>query len=140
MAYATVNDLEERMSLVRLNGLVPEPAAQRASILASVITRASDRMDGYLSARFATPVPASGYMQELCMSICEFDLYRRGSGPSVPEKVRQAYEDAIKDLKELADGKRDIGGATPATPDGDATGVNMLADTAVLDSASLAGW
>jgi phage gp36-like protein len=138
MAYCSAQDLHDRMTAARLDAMLPE--ATQAALLTAIITRASDRIDGYLSARFTVPVPASGYMQDIALALCEYEVYRRSSAPAIPEKIRQAYEDAIKDLKELADGKRGIGGATPATADANPTGITITSDDTVLTTAGMANW
>jgi phage gp36-like protein len=142
MAYITSTDLTTRVGATLLASLVNDAGAQ-AAIVSTICTQASDRVDGYLGGRYATPVAASlGYVGMLAMAVAEWMLYARGSGPSVPEKIRQAYEDALRDLRDIAAGRVDLAGAAPVGGSG-AGGVPYAdSDDAVLSSDSMAeaGW
>ena len=119
MSYITADDLDARLGVALVDRLVDNDD-RRATILADVIARAESRVDGYLAGRYATPVPASGLIEEAALSVAEHELYRRADGP-VPEKVRKAYEDALKDLRDIASGKIALGSAAePEPPDTDA--------------------
>ncbi len=109
--YITTANLEDRIVTARLAGFVPETGADRTRILGDIITRAEARIDGYLGVRYQTPVSASGFVQDMALSIAEYEVYRRGNSPAVPEKIRKTYEDVLKDLRDIADGRRGIGGA-----------------------------
>lgn len=143
MSYITAEDIEARLGVALVDRLV-DNTNQRASILADVIARAESRVDGYLSGRYATPVPTSGLIEEAALSVAEHELYRRADGP-VPEKVRKAYEDALKDLRDIASGKIALGSATaPSDPDADEDAgiqIDSVGDT-LFDPASMkdAGW
>jgi phage gp36-like protein len=140
VAYLTISNLEDRIVTARLNKFIPETSTDRTRILGDIITRAEARIDGYLGVRYQVPVAASGFVQDMALSIAEYEIYRRGNAPEVPEKIRQTYEDVLKDLRDIADGKRGIGGAVAlaekATGGGD--GIAVTSDDAQFASDSLA--
>lgn len=142
MAYITIAEIEEAVTTTRLNGFFPETGATRTAAIDAVIARASDTVDGYLSPRYTVPVPASGYVKELCLAVAMWQIHsRRGSGSEVAKKVREAYDDALKDLRDIAAGKRALGGATAPSLSADAgAGIEVSGDTTMLDSDSLAGY
>jgi len=137
-SYITEAMLEGRTSGPKLlASLLQQPAgsaAYSAAVLV-VIDRAEDRIDGYLSPRYTVPVPTSGYIEEMALAVAEWELYRRGSG-NVPEKVRQAYEDALKDLRDISTGKMDLGSATAATTAG-TVGLETAGAVGLFDADSM---
>lgn len=139
--YLTVPALELRVGPDMLARLVDDPAMQD-TVIDGIIDRAADRIDGYLSGRYTTPVPTSGLIEECALAIAEWELYRRGAG-NVPEKIRKAYEDALRDLRDIAQGKMNLGGATEPTSSTSTGGllISSLSDP-MFDGTSMAevGW
>lgn len=141
--YITTEMLEARVGEELLGQFLAQPAdsAEYDTAVADVIARAESRIDGYIGARYSTPVEATGFVEELALAVAEYEVYRRGAGGKVPEKIRQAYEDALADLRAIADGKRAIGGATPlTTTDSVGIGIVVSAETAMFDATSLEGF
>jgi phage gp36-like protein len=142
MAYITSTDLTYRVGSTRLANLVND-AVNQATILADVITRSEARVDAYLGERHETPVPASGFVQELTLCIAEYELYRRGSGDDIPDRIRKAYDDAVVDLKAIAAGDLGIGGSTaPTDLEPDTGGIAIDGNEARFDEDAMedTGW
>lgn len=141
--YIATADVEARVGQALLAQFVREAAGSSnyEARVAELIARAESRVDAYLGARYTTPVEATGFVEEMALAIAEYEVYRRGSGGAVPEKIREAYEDALADLRAVADGKREIGGATPlATTDAAGIGLVVDAEDAMFDSESMQGF
>jgi phage gp36-like protein len=83
--------------------------------IANIIERAEGVVDGYLAVVYSTPVPANPMVEELAMVVAERELYKRSSFPSIPEKIKDSYEDALELLKDIATGKMAIPVAGTAT-------------------------
>lgn len=109
--YATIADLEDRITQARLAGFVPETGSTRTALLNAILSRASALIDGYIGAVYATPAPASGLLQGWALTACVYELHLTRGGPSIPDKIQASYDSLLSDLRAVADGKRSIGGA-----------------------------
>ena len=119
--YVTYSELADRVTTSVLEKLTKFSGTTLESYCNSdIIPRAEGRIDAYANVRFSTPLPPNDMCQEWALTIAEYELYRRTPGGSVPEKIRQAYEDCLKELQRLADGKLSISGTT-ATPTSNST-------------------
>lgn len=114
MPYATQADLVSRFGaeeLVQLTDRLNGNAIDSA-IVSVALADADAILDGYLGGRYATPVtPTPPLLLRLAADVARFLLHK--DRPS--ESVRQAYEDALKMLGDLADGTAVLAGALPAT-------------------------
>lgn len=141
--YIAATDIETRLGQTLTAQLLRESSggADYGVRLAKVIKTAEEMVDdGYLGMRYAVPVPSSGYVRRLVLAVALYDLYSMGQGGSVPDKARQAYEDALVDLQAVADGKREIGGATRPAAAGLTVGIAVESEPALFDRASLEGF
>lgn len=143
MPYATQADLVQRFGYEELIQLTDRALAgqiDRATVTAA-LADADAAIEGYLAARYAVPVtPVPDLLRRLSCDMARFFLH----GKSADEAVRQAYDDARRDLKDLADGRAVLVGAAAAAPGAvpaAATGtVRMTAGTPGLDRASLSDY
>jgi phage gp36-like protein len=120
MPYCTISDLEARITQARLAAFVPETGATRTALLEAIIARGDALIDGYIGAVYATPAPSSGLLQGWSLTACVYEIYLT-RGQELPDKIKDAQEALMDDLRAVADGKRKIGGASaPST--GGATG------------------
>lgn len=122
MPYATLQDLidgygaDRILMLAQVAGPVengqPTVARDEAKITRA-ISGASAVIDGYLSIRYALPLPGTpDVLRDACVSIA---VYRLASEPgSLAEDMRTRYEDAIAFLKDVAKGVAGIGVPTIA--------------------------
>jgi phage gp36-like protein len=113
MPYATQADLIQRFGdeeLIQLTDRAQIGQVDRATVTAA-LGDADAAIEGYLAGRYAVPVsPIPALLRRMACDIARFFLY----GNAAPEPVRQAYEDALRVLKDLADGRAVLVGAVPA--------------------------
>lgn len=116
MAYATLADLEARFGRAELAERTDRAGGDviDAALVARALEDASAQIDLYIAGRYAVPVaPAPPQLVQLCADIARYRLWQ----PAPSEGVRQGYEDAIRTLRDLAEGRAVLAGATPpATP------------------------
>ncbi|NKB37860.1 MAG: DUF1320 domain-containing protein [Gammaproteobacteria bacterium] len=63
-------------------------------------------IDGHVGARYSLPIsPVSKNLVRIACQLARYSLYDKHR----PENIRQEYDDAIRDLKLIAQGKIDIG-------------------------------
>jgi len=110
MPYASEQDIIDIYGAPRLDMLADIDAngTRDAAKIERALNTASDVIDGYISNRYALPLPrASGVLRDCCVSIA---VYRMASDPTLMgEDVRQRYEDAIAFLKDVAKGVAGLG-------------------------------
>jgi phage gp36-like protein len=139
MAYATIADLENRITQARLATFVPEVGATRTELLTAMLARADALIDGYIGAVYATPAPASGLLQGWTLIACVYEIYLTRGGPEIPEKIKDSFEALMTDLRAVADGKRQIGGATPPNAGG-AAGARVVVGSDDATLGALSAW
>lgn len=110
MAYTTLADLRTRYGaeidqlMDRDNTGIPDE-----TIGDEAIAGADALIDTHLAARYPVPVsPTPKLLTLLCGDIARYLLW----DDSVPEIVRQRYEDAIETLQAISRGKADLVGAS----------------------------
>ncbi len=136
--YITSAILEERVTSTRLSSLCIVTGASKAALIESIIARAEAVVDGYASTRNATPLPDSDLVREWTLCVAEYELYKRGPGESVPEKIRESYKDAISQLKSLAAGEIEVPSSTPANSSGASFAISSRDE--LFDSSSMGGF
>jgi phage gp36-like protein len=119
MSYATQADLEARYGLAELVQLSNREGG--TSVVTEVVARAladaDAEIDGYLAARYALPLTTvSAAIVRLACDIARYRLYEHDAPPAVAKR----YEDAVRFLRGVADGKVALG--MPATEPGSISG------------------
>lgn len=115
--YCDLAELRTRFGLDEVNQLLdPDGTGVDEAIAQAEIQTASAVIDSYLSGRYPLPlnvVPA--ILAGVCADLTRYALYRN----TVPELVKERYQSAIKWLRDVADGKANLGLSlsleTPAT-------------------------
>lgn len=115
--YCDLAELRTRFGLDEVNQLLdPDGTGVDEAIAHAEIQTASAVIDSYLSGRYPLPlsvVPA--ILSGVCADLTRYALYRN----TVPELVKERYQSAIKWLRDVADGKANLGLSlaleTPAT-------------------------
>lgn len=140
MPYAAQADLTQRFGVNELVQLTDRDLVDQVNTatVAAALADADAAIEGYLAARYAVPVsPVPGLLRRLACDVARFFLH----GNAAPESVRQAYEDALRVLKDLADGRAVLVGAAPAAsgavPAASAGTVRLDAPIRGLDRAQL---
>jgi phage gp36-like protein len=112
VAYAGTQDLVDRFGSEELAARTDRDGGGRPDpeVVARALEDASAEIDLYLAARYAVPVaPSPPQLAQLCCDIARYRLWQ----PAPPEGVRLAYQDAVRALRDLADGRAVLAGAQP---------------------------
>lgn len=112
--YLTREDIQAAMShseLVQLSnddGYGTEPDW---AVIDRAIGYACELADGYLAGRYPLPlVPTPGILRCLCTDIARFWLHqRRINAADFPQPLQAAYQNAVKVLESIRDGKIHLG-------------------------------
>lgn len=140
MSYATIADLLKRAGERELLQIADDnrDGEPDAAIVAAALEDARHLIDGYIAAKYATPLKAvPPLVRGWAVSIARYVLHRNGA----PEHVEQDYRDAVSALKDVARGLI----ALPVAEDGEApapvTGTSMASHPAqVFTPSKLRGW
>ena len=101
--YATLDDMLVRFGereLIELSD-PEEQATLNEATVATALRDASDLIDGYVAGRYRVPlVPVPAPVRRWCVDIARFYLDTLRTN----EAVRQAYDDALAGLKDVARG------------------------------------
>ena len=111
--YLTDAILERRITSARLTALCAGAGNAAATLTAEVIARAEALIDSYAAGRYRTPLPSCDLVREWALCLAEYELYKRGPGGNVPEKIRESYKECINFLNDLAKGKFRLAGDPP---------------------------
>lgn len=117
MPYVTQQQLIDRFGEGELIQLTDRAnaGAINAQVLAQAITDAGAEIDGYIASRYPVPSnPAPAILTLYCGDIVRYRLY----DDAATEEVRRRYEDAVKFMRLVADGKVRLGADAPATVGG----------------------
>jgi phage gp36-like protein len=113
MPYATQADLVARFGTEELVQLTDRTGADtvEAGVVDAALADAAAKIHGYLAARYALPVsPAPDLLRSMQADVARYLLH----GDRATELVRKNYEDALKLLRDLSEGKAVLAGASPA--------------------------
>jgi phage gp36-like protein len=100
--YISLDDVRERIGSARLNGLCGQ--ASQEELLPEAVARAEALVDSYAAARYALPLQSSPLLSEWALRVVEYELYKRTPGDAVPQKIKDSYEDVLKQLAALSSG------------------------------------
>lgn len=144
MTYATQQDLIERFGETELIQLTdraePPSGAIDAAVIARALADADDQINAYLAARYTVPMsPAPKLLTRLAADLARYALYE----DRVTEIVRQRFDAAIAQLKDIAAGKASLGvdaaGDEPASSGGPEAEANDRVFTRGRPSTGAAG-
>ncbi|WP_066569588.1 gp436 family protein [Snodgrassella sp. CFCC 13594] len=114
--YITRDDVAESMSLLELAQLSNDDPAMANSepdwqVVDRAIAYACELADGYLQGRYPLPLTDSTSMLRLwCTDIARHWLHRRRINTAdFPKPLEMAYQDALKQLTLVRDGKLHLG-------------------------------
>jgi phage gp36-like protein len=104
-AYIDSQDFIDRCGTREVNELAKASGVDKARIIASMIARAESMVNAYVGKSYQLPLPASALIQDWCLAISEYELWKRGMAPDVPPKYKQSYQDALLQMIDMRDGK-----------------------------------
>lgn len=134
MPYATQTDLEDAYGADEMLQLADRDrdGVADAGFIDAALNRADSLIDGYLAGRYALPVaPVPPVLTATACDLARYWLY----DDAAPDRVRQAFEDAIAWLKDVAAGKVLLqlpaaeAGISAGSPDWDAPARMFTFDT-----------
>jgi phage gp36-like protein len=109
--YTTVDMLKERVGSTLFTSLAgADPGGSSLALM--ILGRAEGKVDGYLAGRYKVPVDPNGLVEDISLTLAEWELYRRSDWGSIPEKLDEARKEAMEMLREMADGKLSLPDAT----------------------------
>ncbi|OBX04249.1 hypothetical protein QV08_12430 [Gallibacterium salpingitidis] len=82
-------------------------------VITTAIQVASERIDAALRSRYQLPLTETPtVISQHCLSLARYWLYARRPEMKMPETVKEMYQQAIKELEQIATGKLHLGVAT----------------------------
>jgi phage gp36-like protein len=110
MTYADVQDMVDKFGISEMISLsnIDNPAAVAVNdpIVLENLTDSSAEIDGYVSARYALPLPSvPGVLKSACLDMTRYRLDKNFQR----EDVRKRYEDWIRFLKDVSAGRASLG-------------------------------
>lgn len=126
-AYATQQQMTDRFGSGLLLALTDRASVATgvvdSAVVAKALTDASEVIDGYLAAKYVLPLASiPGIVADLCQSIAIYKLHIT----QPDEKIVRDYQDALKALRDISDGRLrvPVAGLDPASSD--ASGVQIV--------------
>lgn len=140
MSYATLSDLQKRLGDSRFAMIF---GTTDTSVAEADLASASAVVDGYLAARYATPVTAGTALALLTVwtvdLACEL-AYLHAGGAEMPDKIKKQADTARQCLRDVSSGKMLLSAdaaESAATPGGSAV---VVGDDPVFTRDQMAGY
>lgn len=116
MAYCVQTDIVNQLDTTTLIQLTDDAGA--GAVDATVVTRAiadaDATIDAYCQGRYTVPLsPVPVKIRQVSVDIAIYNLFSRRDD-TAPETRKDRHKEAIRFLERVADGKIDLGAATPA--------------------------
>lgn len=140
MSYATLTDLTERFGdteLVQLTNRTIGGTTIVTAVVDRALADAGAEIDGYLVGRYRLPLPV--VPRTLVGFACDIARYRLYDDRAT-EQVTKRYDDAVKFLRLVADGRISLGPASDQSSAPSAGGAQISAAARVFDDDSLADY
>ena len=110
--YATITQLEDRLTARMLGTRVPESGADRERVLTAYIEGAGAIIDAALSAKYVTPASPTPLLTLICLNLAIWQIEAdRGSAltsEKLPPAVQIPYEQATAWLAKLSSGEMQL--------------------------------
>lgn len=138
--YLDYSTLEQRMTAEKLNALCNVADAELTGLVTAVIERAEALVDSFAAVRYQVPLVRNELLAEWTLRIAEYELYKRGPGSTVPEKIRESYRECLERLGDLSSGKLQFSAeaAQPASVRGQS--IDVPARETLFDSGAMSGF
>ncbi|MGQ0287123.1 gp436 family protein [Pasteurellaceae bacterium 22721_9_1] len=112
--YISVQDLNEVLSersLIELSNDSSRATDVNQQVLEKACLHATEIVDGYLRSRYITPLSqVPTIVRNICLQLARYWLYsRRPEGKGFPDNVKETYNQALKDLERIQNGKLHLG-------------------------------
>ena len=137
--YCSLNDLKKRISEQEITRLVADggtvvdfenPADSGLLIVEAAIASAGTEIDFACSGRYPVPLsPVPARIVDICVDISIYNLFKRRFR-DIPELIVKQYDDAKKELNEIAKGNRVL---NVTIPEGDSPSMGMVVNKTSAD-------
>jgi phage gp36-like protein len=118
MAYSTSSDIEKQLDGTTLVELTDDSGdgSLDDAVISQAISDADEEIDGHLGGRMTVPLsPVPGILKKYSVDIAIYNLFARRHD-SIPEIRKERYENAVKFLGKVAEGKISLGQSDPTEP------------------------
>ncbi len=115
MNYCTLEDIRGHISEARLVEITDDThpnatGSVQATVVEKAIKESSDIIDAYIGKRFKLPLPGiPSVLRTICVDLSIYNLYERVTEMDISEGMKLRYNNAIKMLERIAEGKMSIG-------------------------------
>lgn len=136
MPYATHDDLVNRHGFENVTVTFDRDDTGMIDQLAesSALADASSEIDGYLAGVYNLPLLATPAL--LSLLCCDIAMYRGAKNGVVTEECRRRFEDAIRYLTRVAEGKIKLFANDPSAPNG-GSGADFIAGERIFTRDSM---
>ena len=113
--YLTITELNDRMGENLVQNLVKMSGAELTAELTATIDRQEGVIHGYIGGVYTTPLTGDAGMkqaEEWAFRLVQYDLHVRGYGDDVQKKVKNDWQETMRQLRDVGSGKFIISGET----------------------------
>lgn len=114
MSYATINDVFRRYPPISTAVGTGEYDVASVDVDSTFIAGAEGMVNGFLSARYTVPLPSDPLITRLTADIAIYDILAQRL-PEMPDFMQTRYDQALKMLGMIRDGKMSVNSATIVT-------------------------
>ncbi|MCI4410409.1 MAG: DUF1320 domain-containing protein [Thiotrichales bacterium] len=119
MRYVSLEQLQQTIPAQTLVWLSNDDASMdtmNVAVIEAAVLAAEDRVDAYLQSRYTLPLThVHSLVSEIVVRLARYNLYSRRPEGSLPDAVKEAYKDAMRELEAIRDGKILLGISTDAS-------------------------
>ena len=141
MAYCTKTDILEELdedTLVQLTDDKDLGVVDDAKVTAA-IDKADEEIDSYCGRRYSVPfATVPGRIKHLSVDMAIYHLYGRRKG--APQQRKDAYDTALRFLRDVADNRASLGENDPDAPPSDAEKPQISGNTRIFSRDDLEGF
>ena len=141
MPYSDINDLKDRTDEADIISLTDDGdlGVVDTDITDAAIAWADAKINAYLGKRYGVPLdPVPEIVNGLSVDIAVYRLYQRRGRTS--DAVRNDYLDAMKFLRDIADGKAELDGIVEATPENTPDTVTITTSPRIFSRSKMEGF
>ena len=136
--YISYSGLQDRLGSANLTALLDHvDSDDREDYCDDVITRVEGKIHTFCSKSYETPFTDAdtiGMATEWAYTLAEYELRRLSPTAIIPEKTVFAYEEVMRELREVRDGKLSLAAEDP--PTGGSANSYFTSDTALFSDES----
>lgn len=141
MRYVSFEQITQSIpeqTLIQLTNDIGYGDSINMGVLDNCVDTAEQRVDAYLSSRYTLPlVTVHSLLTEIVVRLTRYYLYSRRPEGALPDAVKEAYKDAMRELEAIRDGKIMLGISIDTSS---ATNVQPQASMADFQSSPSRGW